>query len=174
MIAKRFNQVFWGLILVIVDLNINEFDVLPDFAGYILVAVGTGGLKAVSPKFGLASTLSLVLLCLSLLGFFVSGDFTTVLTVIDLAVDCAMMWNLLGGVMAFSEEHVRADLALRASKSRFAYVFLMVSVRIIGYLAVDTGSAVIAVMMVILLLVILIIVLHLIHRVRNEIAMRLA
>ena len=174
MIAKRFNQVFWGLILVIVDLNINEFDVLPDFVGYILVAVGTGGLKVVSPKFGLASTLSWVLMCLSFLGFFVSGDFTTVLTVVDLAVDCAMMWNLLGGVMAFSEEHGRADLVLRASKRRLAYVVLMVSVSIIGYLAVDTGSAVITVMIVIVLLVILIMILHLIRQVRNEIAMGLA
>jgi hypothetical protein len=34
-IAARFGQVFWGLLLVILDVNINHFDVLPDFVGYV-------------------------------------------------------------------------------------------------------------------------------------------
>ena len=173
MIARRFNQIFWGLILVILDLNINNFDVLPDFVGYILVAVGAGGLKAISLKFAVASTLSWVLMCLSLLGFFVSGDHTMAMTVIDLAVDCVMIWNLLGGVIAFSEKHNRMDLALRASKRRLAYVVLMVLVTIIGYAAADTGSAAVAVMLVFTLLVVLIMIIHLLRRVRNEIAMGL-
>lgn len=173
MIARRFNQIFWGLILVILDLNINNFDLLPDFVGYILVAVGTGGLKAISQKFGIASTLSWVMTCLSLLGLFVSGDHTVALTVIYLAVDCVMIWNLLGGVIAFSEKHNRKDLALRASKRRLAYVVLMVLVTIIGYAAADTGSVAVAVLLVLTLLVVLIMIIHLLRRVRNEIAMGL-
>ena len=48
-IATRFGQVFWGLLLVILDVTINRFDILPDFIGYILVAVGLGGLTGLSP-----------------------------------------------------------------------------------------------------------------------------
>jgi len=32
-IAMRFGQVFWGLFLVILDLSVNRFDLLPDFIG---------------------------------------------------------------------------------------------------------------------------------------------
>lgn len=174
MIAKRFNQIFWGLILVILDLNINNFDLLPDFVGYILVAVGAGGLKAISLRFATASTLSWVLMCLSLLGLFVSGDYTVALTIIALAVDCVMIWKLLGGVIAFSEKHNRTDLAMHASKRRLAYVVLMVLGTIIGYAAVDTGSAAVASMLVLALLAVLIMIIHLLRRVRNEIAVGLA
>lgn len=170
MIARKFNQIFWGLILVILDLNINNFDMLPDFVGYILVAVGASGLKAISLKFAIAGTLSWVLMCLSLLGLFVSGDHSVALTVIDLAIDCVMIWNLLGGVIAFSEKHNRTDLARRASKRRLAYVVLMVLITIIDYAAADTGSAVVAVLLLITLLIVLIMIIHLLRRVKNEIA----
>jgi len=170
MIARRFSQIFWGLILVLLDLNISNFDVLPDVAGYILVAVGTGGLKAISLKFAIASTLSWILMFFSLLGFFVSEAHTLALIVIDLV----MIWNLLGGVIVFCEKHHRTDLAMRASNRRLAYVVMMVLGTIIGYAAADTGSATVAVMLLLILLVVLIMIIHLLRRVRNEIAMRLA
>lgn len=173
MIAKKLNQIFWGLILVILHLSINTFDLLPDFIGYILIAVGANGLKTISPKFAVASTLSWLLMCISLLGLVMSGDITFIQTAVELAIDCFMMWNLLGGVIAFSKQNNRPDLARRASKRRLAYVVLMVLATIFGYEAASTGNVAISVMIVLVLFVALFMILHLLRRVRNEIAIRL-
>jgi hypothetical protein len=48
---KYINYIFWGLFFVILDLNINRFDILPDFIGYILAAIGAGGLINSSNQF---------------------------------------------------------------------------------------------------------------------------
>ncbi len=174
MTALRFNQIFWGLILVILDLEINGFDVLPDVVGYILVAIGSGGLKDISPKFRLAGALSWSLLFLSLLGFVVASNFATALHFVHLAVNCTMMWNLLGGVMAFCDAHGRQDLTELASRRRVMYVILIVSVRLVAYGVGNSGGTALAVILVISLLVLVFMIIHLIRRVRNEIAMGMA
>ena len=70
----RFGQIFWGLLLVILDLRFNGFDVLPDFIGYILVAIGCGGIVGLSRRFSTAQTLSWILAVLSLVGIVIPND----------------------------------------------------------------------------------------------------
>lgn len=164
--TKKFGRIFWGLLFVILDISINQFDLLPDFIGYILVAVGARGLVATSSRFGTASTLSWILTLLSLMGFFTSGDVATLLGIVNLIVDCAMMWTLLGGVIEFTASNDRLDLAERASHRRIAYVVLLCTVTFIGFL----GRGAPVVIMAVTLVVLVIMILHLIHRVRYEVA----
>ena len=176
MIAGRLNQIFWGLILVIVDVTIGGFDVLPDFIGYTLMAVGAGGLRNISSKFGVAGALSWLLLVLSVIGWIAStdrasGDLQTALSYITMVVDCIMIWNLLGGVMVYAEARARPDLAASASARRVLYVVVMGVVLVVGHTVMDQGSSGLAVVLVLIMLIVVFMVLHLIRCVRREIAL---
>jgi hypothetical protein len=168
----RFGQIFWGLLLVILDLQFNEFDVLPDFIGYLLVAVGCGGLVGLSGRFSTAKTLSWILVVLSLVGFVLSNDLASLYGFVHLAVDCGMIWFLLGGVMEFASVRDRPDLRLRASNRRVAYVVLMCAATLVGLVAQGSRDAasLMLIIFVICIIPLLVLILHLIHRVKHELA----
>jgi hypothetical protein len=168
----RFGQIFWGLLLVILDLKFNGFDVLPDFFGFILVAVGCGGLVDLSRRFFTAQTLSWILAVLSLVSFAIPTELASLYGFVYLAVDCGLIWFLLGGVMEFASARERPDLRLRASNRRLAYVVLMCVGTLVG--VVGQGSRDAATLMLIMFVVcfipLLVLILHLIHRVKHELA----
>jgi predicted MFS family arabinose efflux permease len=166
----RFGQIFWGLLLVILDLRFNSFDVLPDFIGYILVAVGCGGLVVLSRRFSTAQTLSWILAVVCLVGFFIPNDFAALYHFVHIAVDCGMIWFLLGGVMEFASARERPDLSLRASNRRVAYVALMCAATVIGFVARGSRdvATVMGVIFIICIIPLLVLILHLIHRVKHE------
>jgi hypothetical protein len=62
--ATHFTQLFWGLLLVILDFfMINGFDLLADGVGYLIVAAGCRGLSSLSSRFETAQILSLFWPC---------------------------------------------------------------------------------------------------------------
>lgn len=169
--ATRFIQIFWGLLLVIVDFQVNGIDILPDFLGYILVALGCRGLTAVSPRFSTASILAWVMAFFAVASYAIEGN-SAVLSVLFVAVDCAMMWSLLGGVMALAEFRQRPDLSQRASTRRIAYVAIMGLTTLFGLMGPRSlgGADGLLVMFVIGMLVVLCLILHLIHRTMHELS----
>lgn len=171
-IAMRFSQVFWGLLLVILDVNINRFDVLPDFIGYILVAVGLGGLTGLSRQFATARTCAWVLVPVAVVGMLPSGEFDVVIGMVNLVLNCVMMWRLLGGVIDYAAANSRPDLVERASARRVAYIALMCVATALGLAARGVGrsSPPLVLVTVVCLLVLVVMILHLIHRVRTEVA----
>ncbi len=170
-IATKFGLVFWGLFLVIFDVSINQFDLLPDFIGYVLVAAGLGGLTSLSGQFATAQTYAWVLVPLALLALSPLGGLGWVLGLVSLGLHCAMMWFLLGGIMDYATARHRPDLAEHASTRRMAYVSLICVVTFLGFAAQGLGvpavtlTAIIAVCLVVLLVMIL----HLIYRVKTEV-----
>lgn len=169
---KHFGKIFWGLLLVILDLSISQFDLLPDGIGFALVAVGAGALTDLSPHFRTASFLSWILVVLWLIGFAVHGDAALVLSVVDTAVDCAMMWTLLGGIIQYAHARGRSDLAKQASNRRLAYVILLGGITFLSIVARGSQDLAppFAVITVVAMLILLVMILHLIHRVRHELA----
>jgi hypothetical protein len=174
-IATRFNQIFWGLLLVILDLRLSRIDVLPDFIGYILVALGCGGLVALSSQFSTARIVSWILVVSSLAWFVVTG-LGWVFTLVHIALDCVLMWFLLGGVMEFASAKTRPDFAERASKLRIAYVALMAVGALAGIVARASHNVakVMAFVVIIGSVILLAFILHLIHRVKRELAVEQA
>jgi len=171
-IAAGFGQVFWGLLLVILDFNLNHFDVLPDFIGYILVAVGLGGLTGLSRQFATARTCAWVLVPVDIVGLLPAEELAVIVSLVNLVLNCVMMWYLLGGIMDYAVAQNRPDLAERASARRVAYVALMCVAAALGFLARGAGGAgaMLAVVIVVCGLILVIMILHLIHRVRTELA----
>ena len=168
----RLGQLFWGLLLVIFDFRLSDLDLLPDFLGYIIVAVGAAGLIEASARFRTARNLSWALAFLSVAGLFFVRDVSVVLGLINTALDCAMVWYLLGGVMDISTAKGRPDLAGQASNRRVAYLALTCVVTLVGLAAgggrVAGGLPVVLVAVTMLVLVVMI--LRLIYRVRHEVA----
>jgi hypothetical protein len=166
----RFGQIFWGLLLVILDLNINRIDLLPDFIGYILIAIGCRGLAGASPHFSTASTMSWILVVLALIGYAVPRDAILLFGLVDLTADCAMMWFLLGGVMELATARQRPDLFERASKRRVAYVALICLATLTSFAVQGSRDAAIFMMIVWVActLLLLFLILHLIHRAQHE------
>jgi len=100
-----------------------------------------------------------------------SGDVRQVLSYVSLVVDCAMMWNLLGGVMVYAEAHARPDLAASASFRRGLYVVFMAVVMIVGHTQPGAGNSDLAILLILIMLVLVFMILHLIRCVRREIAL---
>ena len=167
--ATHIRCIFWGLLLVILDFNINQFDLLPDFIGYILVAVGSHGLVVASRHFIVARNSCWALVVLSLVELLMQGDVGILLEIIHLAANCIMMWFLLGGFMGIAITYNRQGLAEKASHRRIAYVVLMCTASLLGLIAYEVRdiAALVAIAIVVAMLVILVMILHLIHQVKR-------
>jgi hypothetical protein len=160
---------FWGLLLVIVQVAINGFDLLPDFVGYTLIAVGCGGLLAVSRRFRTARALSIVLVGTALLEIFMRGNLPPAWTLVGLVLNCSMIWFLLGGIMDLTTQHQRSDLAAKAAHRRMAYIVLATLATLGSLLAARLlgGAPILVVLLVVVTLVIVVMILHLIWQVRQ-------
>jgi hypothetical protein len=169
---KHIGYIFWGLLLVILDFKLNQFDVLPDFIGYILVSLGCGGLVAASGKFAIARNSCWALLVLSLVEFIVTGDLRAILGIVQLVLNCTMMWFLLGGFMDLSLSMGRPDLAEKAGNRRMVYVALTCVASILGFVAQQTRhiSTLAIIVIVVAMLVLTAMILHLIHQIKSVLA----
>ena len=131
----RLSQIFWGLLIAILDIGFNEFDILVDGAGWILVGLGCHGLVGTSRRFATASSLSFLLAGLWLVSLALLSFGHTILDLIDLLVECAMYWTLLGGVIELAALHDRPDLSTIAARRRYALVLLLIVSSILGFVA---------------------------------------
>jgi hypothetical protein len=167
----HFTQIFWGLAIVAINFSINNFDLLPDGLGYVLMALGCGGAIPLSARFATARLLCWLLAVLWLVGFLVPPELGKIYGVPLAVASCSMIWQLLGGVRDFAQDSGRPDLAQRASTLRTAFVAVMVVATLLASF-VDPEARALAgpfvVVTVVAGLVVLVMILHLIRRVRSE------
>ncbi len=169
--STHFSQLFWGLLLVILDFSINGFDLLVDGLGYLIVAAGCGGLASLSRRFAVARVLCFVLAAMWLLGFAIPGEIGAFFGIGTTIVNCAMIWQLLGGISEFAMAQQRPDLSIRACNRRLAYVIIMAATTFLGYTMSGSGNtSELAIALIVSMLVLIVMILHLIHRVRVELA----
>ncbi|HEY1172555.1 MAG TPA: hypothetical protein VGH19_14390 [Verrucomicrobiae bacterium] len=164
--ANSFGLVFWGLVLIGIDVRVG-FDLLPDFIGYILVAIGCSRLGAASRRFPFTSNLAWIMVGLSLISIVMPGGvLSRLLYLVSALVDCGMMWQLLAGIIELTEVKGRSDLAKDADRWRTAYMVIAVIGAVFVLLAV--GSFLNALLSLAYLVVVVLIV-YLIHRVKLEV-----
>lgn len=154
---------------MIAGIRFKGIDLLPDFLGYILVAIGCRGLTSVSRHFTTASTMCWFLAVFSLVGYAARGDAARLFSLANLAIDCAMIWFLLGGVMELAIARQRLDISEQASKRRVAYVVLMGFATLAGFVKWNNWeAAIMLVVWIICILLVLFLILHLIHKAKYE------
>ena len=173
---KRFGQIFWGLALVILDFRINfnrfHFDVLPEFLGYILIAVGCMGLASVARGFSVAGKLSWLLAVSDLIAWVLMGRTGRLLEFFDLVVNCGMIWFLMGGIMELATSRQRPDLCRGAAWRRIAAIVLScVGVLIlIVALAFPAMAGVMVIALAVCRLLLFLLIMLLIWQVRSQLA----
>jgi hypothetical protein len=88
-----------------------------------------------------------------------------------MVVNCAMIWQLLGGIGEFALSRQRQDLAERAGNRRVAYVAIMTGTSLLAFAMQGSRNAgPLATILVIAMLILIVMILHLIHRVKVELA----
>ena len=173
--SANFALIFWGLLLVFLNFRIDHVDILPDFVGYILVAVGCSRLSGASRCFPTARSLSCVLVLFDVLSYALSGSAATSFNLLERIVHCTMMWFLLGGLMELAQAQHRTDLSDRASRYRAAYVVAMCLATLAGLLAqssrysVGEVGTVLAICILAALFLVLFLIFHLIYRFKHEV-----
>jgi len=168
-IASRLGQIFWGLVLVAADIRVRTFDILPDFVGYILVAVGLGGLLSASRHFGLARLLSWILVPVSAGAVLFHGNFGMILRLAQVPLDGAMIWFLCGGLIEMAQSRQRADLVSRAALCRVAYVALLGVIAAIGLTAriLPSVASALSALTLLAVLCVVVVLLHLLYEVKR-------
>lgn len=162
-----FSYIFWGLLFNFINISINGFDLLPNGIGYLLVAWGTSQLVEQSAKFTAASALSAVLILVWLAGFAVAGDAAWAHYAVSVILNVTMYWFLLGGIIDVALARQHPDLAERAANRRICYAAIMaIGVLLPAVLPV----APLAIVVVIAGVTVGIMILHLVYRVRSELA----
>lgn len=71
-IPASINKIFWGLMFVLIDINIVIIDVLPDIIGYFIVVSGLTQLQFHSAYFSKAKVLAVILALASLVLLFLN------------------------------------------------------------------------------------------------------
>ena len=170
-----FGYIFWGLLLAFLDFKINGFDLLPDVVGYVLVAVGAFSLGVYSPKFSLGGALSCLQAAGWLVGLAVGGEAGVPFGLLMTALNCGMIWTLLGGMIDFTTAKDRPDLAELAHNRRVLYVAITAGVWLFAAVANGSGggpTGVIVFAGIIAMFVTFALVLRVIYRVGHEVAKR--
>jgi len=65
-VSAALRRVGWGLVCELIDIRIGHFDVLPDFVGYILIAVGLSALGTLHGHFRRARWIAIAMIALTL------------------------------------------------------------------------------------------------------------
>ena len=154
---EGFGLIFWGLLLVILDFSINNFDILPDFVGYILTAIGAGRLIAASRKFKTTQICCWILAVMSLADLIDYREIESFLGLIHRAINCIMIWFLLGGIMDTASDFQKPDLVQKASVYRIMYVILMAITVIAGLVLQGTIESLFPILLLVVPFVILMI-----------------
>ena len=169
--AKGLSLIFWGLLLMVVDVRLGSLDVLPDAAGYAMMAVGAGRLAGAEPRFAAMRLVAWVMVLPGLVDAVVPLNGAPLPAIVEILGQAVLVWNLLTAIAVFTAEGGRPDLARRARQCRAAEVALAAAGLLLTLASVGgAGVAGPGIVLVPVNLVVLAVVLHLVHRVRGELA----
>lgn len=74
-VLTAFRRLFAGLVIVLLDIRINTFDIIPDAIGFFLIVWALDKLSQQSGHFGKAKVMALVLVVFSIISLFQSPKF---------------------------------------------------------------------------------------------------
>ncbi|MCP5559291.1 MAG: hypothetical protein H7A55_16210 [Verrucomicrobiaceae bacterium] len=129
---RCYSRLFWGFIVVLVDIGVNRFDILPDFIGYWMISTAARDLSSVGPEFRAVRSLAGVLAALDIIQLFsLSSPLGSMLGIVGILLSCALVWQLLGGVARDCFVHGHYDLVQSAHFRRSLYLGCMIAVALL-------------------------------------------
>ena len=134
-IPSSINKVFWGLILVLIDINIIIIDILPDIIGYFIVVSGLNQLLTYSSYFAKSRGFAICLALLSLVTIFQGpaipldefslSNMSLIVMVISTVVGILhlfMVYYVIHGLIVMADKEGFMLFAKSAKKRAFLYV----------------------------------------------------
>lgn len=121
---------FWGALLVGLDLTSETFDFVPHLVGalgFALIAIGTGGLAPMTGHFVVACAAGWLLVLANMVRPYLASDLVPAIHVVMTVVNCVTMWTTLAGVQAIAVGRGRRELAAWAVPLGWAYVAVVMS-----------------------------------------------
>lgn len=137
-----FRNIFWGLILTFLGINIGTFDILPDFLGYYLIYSGCKKLAYRNEAFKKGSLPSLILIGLSFLSIFNVGDISLMGIIIGLAtriIDLVLAYYIFKGIYNIAEEVNNIDIKSDAKFRWNLLLYLSLLVEFLGTFSYNTN-----------------------------------
>ncbi|MBS4197287.1 hypothetical protein [Lederbergia citri] len=152
-IAKAFTKIFWGFMIVFLDLKINQFDLLPDFIGYFIVVSGLIDLSTFSFYFkraniyaiflGLASIPTYFIGEINILGGFIPST-STILILATLSImtliHLALIYYLLIGSIELANQHKKESLAYTTKNNLKIYIIVVLGVAVLTPFALNISE----------------------------------
>lgn len=167
--SRHVSTLFWGLVLTVFNLDIMEIPLLPDGAGYLLLAIGCHSLVSASPRFSMARNLAAVLVGLWITIALFRPYLPAIVLTLDTLLQCAMIWFLLGGVRDVAKHSRHADLAAKAQQRRVVYVLAtLAAVVLVGIAPVSETAAASLVGLGLVSFALFLMILHVLYRVRSS------
>lgn len=89
-----------GYLLMFLDFNINGIDFIPDFVGYILIAIGASRMIVKSNSFSVAKISAIIMLIYDIIITLINmqGDVIVASTLIGMAVSIFMSYYIVKGI----------------------------------------------------------------------------
>ncbi|MBS4198071.1 hypothetical protein KHA93_00155 [Bacillus sp. FJAT-49732] len=152
-IAKAFTKIFWGFMLVFLNLNINQFDLFPDFIGYFIIVSGLSDLSTFSSYFKKANIYAILLGVASIPTYFIGeinileGFIPSTSTILILAsssimtlIHLVLIYYLLKGSIELANQHKQESLANTTKNNLKIYVIVVLSVAILTPFALNISE----------------------------------
>ncbi len=102
-----FSKLFWGFLIILLDFRLQNFDILPDIIGYLMIYSGLGQLFYLSEHFNFARKYTVPLAILSLFDIVqfqrpISFDPTTgvmfIVGIVTAVIDLMMVYHICVGI----------------------------------------------------------------------------
>ncbi len=147
--VSGFSSLFWGGLVVLIDININEIDIMVDPIGFVIAAVGMHRLAPQLRRSHLILTLFYALLILSMFALFrpaaeitvfQEGNFNFTISrlwfidVLDLAVTTAFVWVFFGALAQLAQRAESEPLRDKAYRCRTYFLWGLLSLPLLGVL----------------------------------------
>lgn len=132
---KTYFQVSWGIALLIFDIRIIGFDILPDLLGYLLIFIGLSQLESIDRRFAIGKWTAAVLALLSITLFIKQNviPFNQLQTItydqllwssIGTVCEMIIFFGIYAGIHAFAKKCNHNVLASSARARWITYFFL--------------------------------------------------
>ncbi len=121
---KQLKGVAFALLILMVDIPLFGFDVIPDILGYLLLFIFLGTLAVDEPRFAPARAVGSLLFLhqiVILFNLLEKGDFLILFIIAGYFLDALMVYYIFRGLTALSITHDKRDLLKTIDRSFYFY-----------------------------------------------------
>lgn len=177
----RFMILFWGLLLVLINLGLGWFDVLMDIAGYVITIYSLMQLSSINKHFLRARNVTFIsagLLLITLIVPFEAataispssfGILAVIMTIATTVLQLLLIYSITYGVADYAGQYGQLSIMQRAKKLWFYYWVLtvVILVNLLFVLVIPKVAFILAYILSIASIVVTILILKLVFDVRT-------